>query len=137
MSNDLYKEIKEDMVFARKNKVDYVKSILGVLISDIQRDPNKDYSNEKIIALISKTVKVLYDNHDKYNSTDDLKSAEFLERAYLPTQISESEIVDFLGTIDFSKLKNKMQAIGMVTKNFPKGSVDGKIVKDIVSNYEC
>jgi len=135
METPLYDTIKKNLIEARLKGYTDVKSILGVLISDINRDSHKDYSDEKVIALISKTVKVLYDNHDKYGIVADLVAAEYLERTYLPSQITTDEIVAFLDTIDFSKLKNKMQAIGMVTKHFPKGSVDGKIIKDIVINY--
>jgi len=52
---------------------------------------------------------------------------------FLPKEVDKKEIIDFLETIDFNNLKNKMQAIGIVQKHF-KGNVDNKLVKDIIQN---
>ena len=38
-------------------------------------------------------------------------------------------------TIDFSKLKNPKQAIGMAMKHFPEGSVDGSIINKILGEF--
>jgi uncharacterized protein YqeY len=131
----IYDDIKKDMVQAMKNGDTDIKLLLRLLVSDIQRDPNKDYNDKKVTTLIKHTVKTLYDNHDKYGKMKDLRDAEYLERIYLPKQINDSEIIKYLDTLDFSKFKNKMQAIGMVTKYFPDGSVDGSIIKNIVLKY--
>ena len=132
----IYEEIKKDMVQAIKNKDETVKSLLRVLVSDIQRDPHKDYSDEKVVKVVKQTSKMLYENHGKFNKSQDLIDAEYLERAYLPKQVSDTTIIAFLNTLDFSKFKNKMQAIGQVTKHFPEGSVEGGLVKNIVMSYE-
>lgn len=133
----LYDEIKKDMVQAMKDGDTDIKSLLKVLVSDIQRDPHKDYSDKKVIGVIKRTTKMLYDNHDKFNNMNDLRDAEYLERVYLPKQVSDVDIVKFLDTLDFSKFKNKMQAIGLVTKHFPDGSVEGGSVKSVVMSYEA
>lgn len=50
---------------------------------------------------------------------------------YLPKQASEEDIILWIKeNIDFSKLKNKMQAMGLIMKQF-KGS-DGNFVKSIL-----
>ena len=41
----------------------------------------------------------------------------------------------FLTRLDFSKFKNKMQAVGEVIKHFGPERVDGKKVQEIVKNY--
>jgi uncharacterized protein YqeY len=58
---------------------------------------------------------------------------DFIElcESILPQMATEEEIRNFLKTVDFSQFKNKMQAIGVVTKHF-NGNVDGNLVKSIV-----
>lgn len=52
---------------------------------------------------------------------------------YLPQQSSEEDIIAWINdNIDFSKMKNKMQAMGQITKQF--SSMDGKLLKDILMN---
>jgi uncharacterized protein YqeY len=131
---ELYYKIKEDMVKATKSGEADIKNLLKVLLSDIQRDPNKDYSDEKVISIVKKTVKLLYNNYELLDEDEYLIHAEYLERVYLPKQISSDEIIEVLNKIDFNSLNNKMQAIGMVMKQFPKGSIDGKFVKEIIND---
>ncbi len=132
----IYDEIKKDMIWAMKNKKNELKLLLKLLVSDIQRDPHKDYSDKKVTSVIKQTVKTLYDNFEQFGKDQDLIDAEYLERIYLPKQISDNDIIAFLNTLDFSTFKNKMQAIGKITKHFPDGSVDGGVAKAIVMNYE-
>ncbi len=133
--NNLYMQIKKDMVAAMKDGNKNRQSLLKVLVSDINRDPKKDYSDEKVIAVIQKTIKSLEENYRLLNNKKSLDEMKYLE-AYLPKKISNDEIVDFLNSLDFSKFKNKMQAVGLVMKHFPNGSVSGKQVKEIVENYK-
>jgi len=133
----IYDEIKKDMVQAMKDRNKDLQSLLKVLVSDINRDPNKDYSDEKVVKIIKQTTGMLYSNYETMNIEQDKVDAEYLEQKYLPAKISEETIIEFLNTLDFSKFKNKMQAIGKVKANFPNGSVDGEVVKNIVLNYEC
>jgi len=128
----IYEDVKKEMIHALKTKDDGKKSLLRVLVSDIQRDPNKDYCDKKVMVVIKQTVKILYDNYDKFDKSQDLIDAEYLERVYLPKQTSSEDIIKFLNDLDFSKFKNKMQAIGEVTKNFPEGTVDGNMAKSII-----
>ena len=45
---------------------------------------------------------------------------------------SDSVIEEFIKTIDTSKLKNKMQIVGMVKKKFGENNVDTEIVKSVI-----
>lgn len=54
-------------------------------------------------------------------------------KSYVPDKITEEEILEFLSTVDFSKLKNKMQAVGLVKKEFGS-AVDGKLASTLVRN---
>ena len=65
-------------------------------------------------------------------STSTLKP---LCESYLPKKATRQELLEFITTIDFSKLKNKMQAVGMTKKHFGVAA-EGKLVMDIVQNIE-
>lgn len=54
---------------------------------------------------------------------------------YLPKQVSREELLAFIATIDFSQLKNKMMAVGLVKKHFGD-TVDGKVVNEIIQNIK-
>jgi uncharacterized protein YqeY len=61
---------------------------------------------------------------------------EFID-SYLPKQITADDIKVWLdANVDFSKLKNKMQSVGLVVKQFGQ-SVDGNLVKEVVQNYDA
>jgi len=51
----------------------------------------------------------------------------------IPAMIDADEIHKFLNTIDFTKLKSPMMAIGLVKKEFGPDRVDGNMVKKIIN----
>jgi len=58
-----------------------------------------------------------------------------IAESYLPKEIGEAEIIDWItSNVDFSKLNNKMQAIGMVKKEFGQ-AVNPVLVKNIVESW--
>jgi uncharacterized protein YqeY len=130
----MYNKIKVDMVQALKDGDKDRQSLLKVLVSDIQRDPYKDYCDAKVIGAIKQTIKALSDPHMRDASPYTAQHISYLEE-YLPKAITDSEIIEFLDTLDFLKFKNKMQAVGEVTKHFPDGSVNGGDVKNLVGDY--
>ena len=64
-----------------------------------------------------------------------ISSLKPLAETYLPKQVSREELLTFIATIDFSQLKNKMMAVGIVKKHFGP-TVDGKMVNDIIQNIK-
>lgn len=50
--------------------------------------------------------------------------------SYLPKQASEEDIRKYISTIDLTQFKNKMQAMGLIMKQFP--GVDGNVAKKIL-----
>ncbi len=65
-------------------------------------------------------------------------SSEYLSmlEAYRPAQASAAEILAWVGAnIDFSRYKNRMQAMGEVMKHFGKAA-DGKLVNQILREGE-
>ncbi|NPB08930.1 MAG: GatB/YqeY domain-containing protein [Thermodesulfobacteria bacterium] len=132
----LFERIKKDMLRALKEdreKASLLKTILG----EIQRDPDKDYSDRKVVKVIQKYLKGLEENLKLGAiSREDYEKERSLLSAYLPQMVSEEEIRAFLAKLDFSRFKNKMQAVGEVIKHFGAERVDGKKVQEIVRNYE-
>ena len=58
-----------------------------------------------------------------------------IAESYLPKEIGEAEIIDWItDNIDFSKLKNNMQAIGLVKKHFGE-AVNPILVRNIVESW--
>jgi hypothetical protein len=58
-----------------------------------------------------------------------------IAQSYLPKEIGEAQIINWITkNVDFNKLKNKMQAIGMVKKEFGQ-TVNPMLVKNIVENW--
>lgn len=53
-----------------------------------------------------------------------------IAQGYLPKQASEEEVREFVSTIDMTKFKNKMQAMGLIMKEFP--GIDGNFAKKIL-----
>ena len=54
-----------------------------------------------------------------------------LIETYLPKQVSTEELLNFISTIDFSKLINKMQAVKIIKAHFGE-TVDGKVVSELI-----
>jgi len=124
----IYERIHEHMLNNYKGGNQKMSSMLKYMLAEIQRNPNKDYSDETVIGVMSKVVKDFGDN--KYvNYSDEVK---YIEDNFLPKKATTDEILAFLQTIDFSTLKNRLMAVGMVTSHFPKGTVDGSAVKNLI-----
>ena len=65
-------------------------------------------------------------------------TSEYLDilQSYLPQMIDREEITSWIkGNIDFSKFKNRIQAMGPVMKHFGK-LADGKLVNQILKEWE-
>lgn len=130
--SSLYDTIRSDMHKAYKQGYADTANTLKVLLSDIQRDPNKDYSDEKVLKVIKQTIKLA--NEAYKNGMVEAKATIQLLSTYLPKQVSEEIIRQVIEKIDFSKLKNKYQAVGLIMAQFPDGTVDGTVVKQLIDN---
>ncbi len=86
----------------------------------------KGLTNKELNKLTKETINILGDKliNVKIN----------IAQSYLPKEITEDKIIDWItDNINFNKLKNNMQAIGIVKKHFG-GAVNPLLVKNIV---EC
>ena len=73
--------------------------------------------------------------NDKILELGDKLTSTLIEvaQSYLPKQAGEEEILEYIKTIDMSKFKNKMQAMGLIMKQFP--GLDGNVAKSILMSY--
>lgn len=123
-------QIKMDMKASMKSRDAVLTSTLRLIMSEIQREPNKDVSDERVVSIIRKMAKDEKDNlaRDGKVASDYL---DILEK-YLPVMATELEIEKWIGNnISFSKFKNKMQAVGVVMKHFGSRA-DGNMVKKVI-----
>jgi len=85
----------------------------------------KDKGPSQVRELVSTKISQLGDELTSYVIE--------IAQSYLPKQVTEKEVIEFIKTIDFSKFKNKMQAMGLIMKQFP-GS-DGNFIKSILVKW--
>ena len=103
---------------------------LTLLVGEVDR-VSKDISDEDVIRVLRKIKKselelLKYSKESTYSPLLDT-----IEE-WLTTPVTPEEIEDWITqNVDFSSLKNKMQAIGLVKEQFGPG-IDGNVVKSII-----
>jgi len=132
MVGSLQERVRYDILQAIKNKQRDVVGVLKVILGELQRSPTKEISCDEEIKILKKLEKNEEDMLD-YAGIDEPSLYLNTVRMYLPQMASPSEIEGWIhsNNIDFSSLKNPMQAVGIVMKEFG-ARADGRIVKDIV-----
>jgi uncharacterized protein YqeY len=108
-----------------------LRKCLRIIVGELQRQPKKILSDDEVIRILKKLEKSEIELLDLGGASTDRAFLAILN-LYLPEETSGDEIKVWIKeNIDFSKLRNKMQAVGMVMKHFGS-SVDGGVVKKIV-----
>ena len=120
--NELTMTAKEGSTIRRNN----IKFLIGQF-QNASKNKEKTVEDVEAIKIIKNIYKSMNDvaipnilkNKGKW-STDYKEAMEFVAlcEEILPQEASEEDIREFLKTVDFSALKNKMQAVGMVNKHF-------------------
>ena len=127
-------ELKKNMLEARKNENSILLSNISSVLGELDRQKNRDLSDDDILSIIKK----LKNTELEFLDSKGEKTSSFLEYldSLLPKQVSREDIIEWIdANVDFSSLKNKMQAVGLVMKQFGQSS-DGKIVKELImENY--
>ena len=137
-------DVIKDMTAAMKEQDKFKLSVLRMLKSALQLEKiNKkhDLSDEEVVAVIKKQVKmrkdsiVEYEKYDKQEEVENLnKEVEILSN-YLPEELSEDEINKVLDEI-FDELKpESIKDMGKVMKEATQrfaGRADGSLVSNLV-----
>lgn len=130
--NTLETAIRERLKHAMMQGNTDTKDTLRMLLGEIPRlnlKAGQYATDEQLIGIAEKLIKGETEllGHRDENPAE----SQYIQilSEYLPEKVSEDEILDWIyDNVDFSKLKNNMQAVGMVSKHFGK-AVDGKTAK--------
>lgn len=109
-----------------------IKDNLKIIIGELQRSDKKVLNDNEVIRILKKLEKSELELLSNLGKDD----SDFLNilKQYLPKSVDDTEIIAWINdNVDFTKLKNKMQAVGLVTKHFGP-SVDGNHIKEIIQN---
>jgi len=126
-----HEELKKKLVIAIKSNNEEEKNNIRIVLGELDRI-SKTPSDDDVIKTVKKLERLELERLT-YTSENTNPYLSFLQ-SLLPKQISEQEVkVWILNNIDFSLLRNQMQAVGMTVKHFG-ASVDGSLVKSIIES---
>lgn len=127
----IQEKIKKDLMIAMKEKDEERKSILRVVMGEFGRAETKAVSDEEAVKILKKLVKSEKETMERTGEAGKSRFVGVVE-SYLPQMASEADIRHWIETnIDFSRYKNKMQAMRDIMGHFGS-SADGTRVKEIL-----
>jgi uncharacterized protein YqeY len=127
-------ELKNDLKAAMKAKDAEKKDQLRAVIAEFERQTKKEFSDDDVYKVIKSMIKLEKEKMEAVGQSESSMLA-FLQ-TFLPEQVSESDVESWIrDNVDFSQLKNKMQAMGITMKHFGN-SADGKMVKSVLAKIE-
>ena len=131
----LQERIVADLKTAMKSKERDRTDAVRVLIGEFQRQPDKELTDQQVVAIIRKLIKSEKELLAASGS-EDSRFIEILDE-YLPQQAGEEEIRSWIAEhIDFSQFNNRMQAMKPIMAHFG-GQADGNTVKKILQSFDA
>lgn len=121
----MYEKINEDLKNAMKEKDSFKLSVLRMLKSALQLEQiakKHELDDNEISAVLKKQVKVRKDSLEEYKKYDKAELVESLEKeiaildAYLPEEMSESEITKVVEAVIDEVKPTSMKDMGIVMK---------------------
>ncbi len=121
----MYEKINEDLKNAMKEKDTFKLSVLRMLKSALQLEQiakKHELDDNEIAAVLKKQVKVRKDSLEEYKKYDKAELVESLEKeiaildAYLPEEMSESEITKVVEAVIDEVKPTSMKDMGIVMK---------------------
>lgn len=126
----IYERIKEDLKTSFKDPMK--RNFLRYIIGEFQRLQDKEVNDIKAVKLLRK---LLNDSKEVIKlKKGDGTEKELIEliKSYLPQEASKKEIEIWIkDNIDFSKLRNKMEAMKPIMEHFGSRS-NGNIIRGIL-----
>lgn len=143
--SDIKNTIRKNMYSSMKEHNDENKRTYSLALQAIEKkekDAQRELSDEEIIPIIQKEIKEYNETKEfaqktnKFVTIDECENAIKLLSEFLPQQMSEDEIEQFLlaNTTDIDWLKKNKGAI-MKRMSVLKGKADMKLVNQIVDFY--
>lgn len=121
----MYEKINEDLKNAMKEKDTFKLSVLRMLKSALQLEQiakKHELDDNEISAVLKKQVKIRKDSLEEYKKYDKAELVESLEKeiaildAYLPEEMSESEITKVVEAVIDEVKPTSMKDMGIVMK---------------------
>lgn len=140
----LYETIQKDHVQARRDKDEFAKAVLSVLVSDLkyqQMDAQKELEDADVITVIQKTVKQKQETKDNMESAGRSDEAAELQKEidlldkYLPEALSEDKLREIALQVKEKTGASSPSDMGLMMKEIMplvKGQADGSAVKKVV-----
>jgi hypothetical protein len=127
----IQQQIKKDLSAAIKARNEDKKETLRVVLGEFGRLDKKELSDDEVIKILKKLIKSEKEVLEHKGEAADSAFIEIVE-SYLPETASEAEISAWIRqNVDFSRFKNKMQAMGVIMKHFG-AKADGNVVREIL-----
>jgi len=129
----IYDQIKEDLIIFRKNRDNKSLDSLRIVLGELQRNPNKDYSDKSVLAQLKTIRKVTLKT-----TKPDYLIVSIVEN-YLPDPVTKPEIREWLKNNGYNKetismLKNPMSLIGIIKGTFHDRDIDGNMMKSLIND---
>ena len=129
----LQERIKQDLKAAMKAQDAEKTGALRVIMGEFGRMPSKTLADGEVIKILKKLHKSEKEVLARQARSEASRFLEILDE-YLPQTASEEEIEAWIRDhIDFTRYKNKMQAMGDIMRHFG-GGADGNQVKAILQS---
>ncbi len=129
----LQERIKQDLMAAMKAQDTDRTGALRVIMGEFGRMASKTLADGEVIKILKKLYKSEKEVLARQNHLGTSRFLEILDE-YLPQTASEAEIEAWIrSNIDFTRYKNKMQAMGDIMRHFGEGA-DGNQVKAILQS---
>lgn len=129
----LQEQIKKDLMQAMKAKDDDKKNTLRIVMGEFARAETKALSDDDVVKVLKKLAKSERETMERSGQIGDSPYIEILE-SYLPKMASDDALRQWIAdNIDFSKYKNKMQAMKDIMGHFGSAA-DGSRVKEILQS---
>ncbi len=130
----IHEQIKKDLTTAMKAKDEERKSALRVILGEFARGDAKSLSDDEAVKILRKLVKSEQETLSRSGKSESDSAYLQIVSSYLPDIADDDEIRQWIvGNIDFSKYKNKMQAMRDIMAHFGSRA-DGARVKMILES---
>lgn len=106
---------------------------IRILIGEFQRQPEKNLTDQQVVALIKKLLK----SEQELLALANRQSSDFTRilEGYLPQQVSDEDVRSWIReNVDFSVFANRMQAMRPIMTHFGSRT-DGNVVKRILKEF--
>lgn len=129
----LQEKLRNDLKTAMKEKDEDKKNTIRVIMGEFARMDKKEIPDNEVIPILKKLIKSENEMLERSGLTGDSPFIRIIEQ-YLPKMASEEEILSWIqANVDFSKYKNKMQAMKDIMQHFGSGA-DGNTVKKVLQD---